>query len=115
MLIKVGLIASVVALGVWLLRGEQRGNRLALTRLFGLAVTAAWVAAVLWPDTLTWVAHRVGVTRGADLLLYTLVVVVAFGALYQSKRVRHLERQIAELARSQALLEPYDAERRVSG
>ena len=105
MLIKLFLIGSVVLIGAWLLRGQHRGNRLALARIIGLLIGAAWIGSVLWPDTLTWVANRVGVRRGTDLLLYTLVVAFTFTTLQNRKATRQLEAKITTLARSNALLE----------
>ncbi len=61
------------------------------------------VFAVLRPGDVTWVAHRVGVGRGTDLVLYLLVVAVSFFALNTYMRFRSLEKQVTDLARAMAL------------
>jgi hypothetical protein len=63
------------------------------------------VVAVLWPAGVTWVAHRLGVGRGTDLVLYLLVVAVSFFALNTYLRFKALERKLTDLARSVALQE----------
>ena len=55
------------------------------------------------------VAALVGVGRGADLMLYLLVLAVYAGALLVLAKFRRLERQITELTRKIAL---YDAEKK---
>ncbi|MFL6116592.1 MAG: DUF2304 family protein [Catenulispora sp.] len=61
------------------------------------------VYAILRPQDVDWVAHRLGVGRGADLVLYMLVVVVAFFAANTFLRFRSLERRFTDLARAVAL------------
>lgn len=66
---------------------------------------------VLFPEVTNVIAHRVGVTRGADLLLYLMVFAVLHGFLLLYLRTRRLERKITEVIRAQALR---DAEKIVS-
>lgn len=103
MIIKILLIAASLAFGAFLLRDRTPGQHLALRRLFGAVVVVTGVAAVLFPNATNSVAHLVGVTRGADLLLYLFVMVFLFttAALYQ--RIHQLETQITQLAREIAL------------
>jgi hypothetical protein len=103
MMIKVILIAATVGFGVYILRDAGTGRLLAVRRLAGLAFVVAAVAAVLFPDALTWVANGVGVGRGTDLLTYGLVVAYLFTTAATYQRIHHLERQITHLAREQAL------------
>jgi hypothetical protein len=106
MMIKVILIAATIGFGVYILRGAGTGRLLAVRRLAGLAFVVAAVAAVLFPDALTWVANRLGVSRGTDLLTYGLVVAYLFTTAGTYQRIHHLERQITHLAREQALQAP---------
>lgn len=105
MIIKIFLIASVIAAGVWLLRGQRHGGRLAVTRMAGIGFGACWVLGVLAPDLVTRAANLVGVGRGTDLVLYVLVVAFLFTTAGQYQRMRELSDRLATLARSQALLE----------
>ena len=103
--IKILLIIGVVGLLVFLLRshGTNRGG--AYVKI-GMAVFLAFAAyAVIRPDDVTWVAGLLGVGRGADLLLYVLVVGFGFFAISTYLRFKELELKYARLARAIALNE----------
>lgn len=61
--------------------------------------------AVLFPRHVTWAANLVGIGRGADLVLYLLVVAFVFGMLNTYLRFRGANQQLTELARTVALRE----------
>lgn len=103
MIIKILLIASIVAVSLILLRDGGSAGRLALGRLATLVFVAAGVLAVLFPDLVTWAANAVGVGRGTDLLLYALVVAFLFSTVSQRRHTRQLEERFATLARELAL------------
>jgi hypothetical protein len=105
MIIKVILLASMLVGALWLLRGQRRAGRLALTRLAGIALAAGWTIAVLSPDTVTRIANQVGVGRGADLILYVTVVAFLFNTALQQRRARELDTRLVRLTRAHALLE----------
>lgn len=102
-LISVLLVAAVIALGVYGLRlhGTHRGGALSKLGLAGLLLFDGY--AVLRPDDVTWLAGRLGVGRGADLVLYLLVVGFGFFAVGSYLRFRALEERFARLARTIAL------------
>ncbi|MFC4243552.1 DUF2304 domain-containing protein [Gryllotalpicola reticulitermitis] len=103
--IKVILIIVFVAFGVFLMLPGRGARHLAIRRLLMVLVLALTVLAVIFPNALNQVAHAVGVGRGADLLLYGLIVVFVGNALVQQRRSRHTERQITLIARRLALAE----------
>lgn len=105
MIIKILLIASVLAAAAWLLRGQGRAGQLALTRLSGIVFAVSWVTGVMDPDVVTRVAQLVGVGRGTDLVLYVLVVAFMVTSLSQQQRLRHLNERVATLTRAIALLQ----------
>lgn len=105
MIIKVFLIASVIAVGLWLLRGHRRGGRLAITRMAGILFAASWVLGVLAPDLVTQAANLVGVGRGTDLVLYVLVVAFLFTTAGQHQKLAELDDRAAALTRALALVE----------
>ena len=103
--IKILLIIGVVGLLVFLLRshGTNRGG--AYVKI-GMAVFLVFAAyAVIRPDDVTWVAGLLGVGRGADLVLYVLVVGFGFFAISTYLRFKELELKYARLARAIALNE----------
>jgi small membrane protein len=103
-IVKLLLIASVLALLAWLMRARPSHHRLALTRMASVVFACLWIVAVITPDSVTTVANLIGVGRGTDLVLYVLVVVFAFTTVGQYQRLRQLEDRLAELTRSQAIL-----------
>jgi hypothetical protein len=103
--IKILLIIGVVGLLLFLLRshGTNRGG--AYVKI-GMAVFLAFAAyAVIRPDDVTRVAGLLGVGRGADLVLYVLVVGFGFFAISTYLRFKELELKYARLARAIALNE----------
>ena len=105
MIIKIFLIASVLAVGIWLLRGRQHGSRLAITRIAAIVFGASWVLGVIAPDLVTRVANVVGVGRGTDLVLYVLVVAFLFTTAGQHQKTADLDQRLATLTRALTLLE----------
>ncbi len=104
-LIKIILVVAALALGLFVLRfhGTNRGGALVKLGLAGFLLFAIY--AVLRPDDVTWLATQVGVGRGADLLLYLLVVGFGFFAVSTYLRFKELELRFARLARALALAE----------
>ena len=58
---------------------------------------------ILRPNDTTVVAHWVGVARGADLMLYGLIIAFVFTTLSAYLRFKDLELRYARLARAIAL------------
>lgn len=103
MVIKFILIAGLLILTLVCLLVLK--SRLA-TRLFVAMQLLVGVLLVLFPETTNWLAAKVGVGRGTDLLFYLMVLVVYACALVVLAKFRSLERQITELTRLIALQNP---------
>lgn len=80
--------------------GMQAGKRIGL-----VAFALLNVYAVLRPDDVTWLANRLGVGRGADLILYLLVIAFVLGMLNFYLRFKTMDRRLTELARTIAIRE----------
>jgi hypothetical protein len=105
MWIRIILLAGILATLVFFVR-SQHGQRLrANKRIAFVLFLLANTYAVIRPDDLTWVAARVGVGRGADLVLYLLVVAFVFATANLYLRQRQLEARMAAMARAFALRE----------
>ncbi|WP_116049066.1 DUF2304 domain-containing protein [Amycolatopsis palatopharyngis] len=78
----------------------QAGKRIAFFLFIALNIDA-----VLFPQHLTWIAHSLGIGRGADLVLYLLVVAFIFGMLNTYLRFRGTNQQVTELTRTLAIRE----------
>lgn len=103
MIIKVLLGSGVALFAVTGLRGRNRAGRQAIRRVFfGLFLIGAG-AAVIDPTAVTWLANRLGVGRGTDLLLYVLVLAFLFTTLGFYSRFKDMEDRIVQLSRYIAL------------
>jgi len=101
-LIQVVLIVVVVLVVARIFR--SRGARAQAIRRVGLVIFAAFAAvSILFPDVWTGVAHRLGVGRGTDLVLYALVVAFLSFTVTTYLRFRDLETSYTRLARRIAL------------
>ncbi len=101
--IQVLLLIGVSVVAVLLTRTTANARHQAIRRilLVGFVVVAA--ASVAFPDWLSWLARQVGVGRGADLLLYGLVIAFLSYIATSYRRMSDLERRITVLARELAL------------
>ena len=82
--------------------------RSGFARRDALAWSLVWVAAgvaIAWPELTTWTAHKLGIRRGADLVLYCAVVVMMVGFLMVYSRLRQVRRDLTLVVRHLALLE----------
>ena len=103
MLIQFILVAIAVVLFLFFIRSSHSVRTQAFKRIGFVIFLALSLDAVLRPDDTTWLAHKVGVGRGADLLLYMLVAAFAFFTVNTFLRFRNLERRFTDLARAIAL------------
>ena len=105
MLIKVILIVGILVVAILLIRSREGSDKkLALRRLSISVFAILAVVAILWPSITSKVALLVGVQRGADLLLYLLVIAFFASLAYQSKRAHYQQRKITRLARELAIM-----------
>lgn len=105
MWIKIVLLAAVAILLVYFVRREHGVKLQANKKLAFFAFLIANVYAVLRPDDVSALANIVGVGRGADLVLYLLVVAFVFAVVNFYLRMREAERRLIDLARAVALRE----------
>jgi hypothetical protein len=104
MVIKSLLIAAVVLLALVLARGHG-ARRLAVRRLGLAAFAGLAVVSILKPDLATWVAQRIDVGRGTDLLLYLMIVIFFSYVSTRYVREQRTLRQLTALSRRVALIE----------
>ncbi len=103
MLIKILLIVVVLLLSLYMFKANLGAKQTAWRRLGILVFAIAAVVVVIFPGITTTVARFVGVGRGADLLLYGLVIVVLYNMLMQAKQRNAAERRLTKLAREVAI------------
>jgi hypothetical protein len=71
-----------------------------------IAIWGLVAAALVFPESASIVARRIGVTRGADLVSYVGVIGSLAGFLWVSVRLRQQNRAITLLVRDLALADP---------
>ena len=103
MIIKILLILGALGFGMLILRDHVPSHHQLLRRAAGLLVMMLGILAVLFPDATNAIAHAVGVSRGADLIFYTSVMVFLYNAVAVSQRIHRLERQVTVLTRELAI------------
>ncbi|MGC9669949.1 DUF2304 domain-containing protein [Planosporangium sp. 12N6] len=102
-LIKAFLLAAILGFLMVFIRGQHGVRMQAGKRLAFIVFLMLNAIAVVNPEATTWVAHLVGVGRGADLLLYGLIVAFVFAVLNFYLRLRESEQRVTELARAVAI------------
>ena len=112
LIVQLLLIAGLAAVVLSFLRNRntvriQAGKKL----LFALFVLAC-IASVANPEMLTSVANSVGVGRGADLVLYGLVVAFAFVSLNTYLKFKDMEAKMTVLARQLAIAQAVHPDQR---
>lgn len=98
----VAIIGLVALVGFFVVnRGTARSS--AGVKLLFVAFVVFGVYAMLRQDDVTWVANKLGIQRGLDLVLFLLVIAFAFTTVSTYLRFRDLEVRYARLARAVAL------------
>jgi len=96
------VVAALGALTYFVRRGHNVHIRAGKRLAFGAFIIVN-IYAVLRPDDVTWIARHVGIGRGADLILYLLVVAFVFGMVNGYLRDRELGDKLTDLARKVAI------------
>lgn len=111
---QVCAVLAIVIAGVLLLRGGG-ARKQAIRRVVMLIFVLAAASSVFFPQWWTWVANLLGIGRGADLLLYLLVLIFIGFVANTYRRFRQLEGSLTTVARELALLKNQLAEQQKSG
>ena len=102
-IIKLLLLAAIALVSLYAVRGSRRAIHRVVWRAFVVLALLAAALSVVFPNGLTKVAKAVGVGRGADLLLYLLVVAFMLITVILFRRLSDLERKYVVLARALAI------------
>lgn len=84
---------------------SQRRKSWLVSHLIALSGLAG-IYFVAFPEHSTWIAHRLGVGRGADLVIYCWIVISLALSLNLQFKILRLQAAITELTRELALREP---------
>ncbi|GAA1400502.1 DUF2304 domain-containing protein [Kitasatospora putterlickiae] len=103
--IQLLLILGSVILAFMFIRRWDAANTRAWKRIAFSTFVVVNIYAVLRPSDVTWIAHKLGVGRGTDLVLYGMVLAMGFLTLNTFLRFRSLEKKLTDLARTVAINE----------
>lgn len=103
MLIQALLIIAIVVVALLLNRSTADARHQAIRRLGLLAFVGVAAFSVLQPTWLTKAANLIGVGRGADLLLYALVIAFLSYIATSSRRAKRIQGKLTILAREVTL------------
>lgn len=103
MWIKLLLLAAFTVVFILSLRAPRGARHLALRRVVMLTFGLFAAASVIFPEIWNTLARWLGVGRGSDLLLYTLIVACMLYVASSYLRFRELEWRVTLLARRIAL------------
>ena len=93
------LIFAIIIFGMYVASHRLGGMQL----LAALALLATGISFVVWPNAAQWTAERVGVGRGADLIIYFAMVGGLFAAANFYFRFKRQEQQLVAIVREIAL------------
>lgn len=99
------LIIIVAVVAIFALRLLSGDRSLAVKRMLAILFAVAAVLAIVFPQALTWLAHLLGIGRGADLLLYVFVLATLVFGLGSVRTRARQDARVTELARAVALME----------
>ena len=102
-MIKVLLLLAGAVLVAFFVANRRKARAKAGVKIGFVLFVVFMVYAVIRPDDLTWVANRLGVQRGTDLVLSALDMGFAFVTVSTWVRFREQELRYARLARTIAL------------
>ncbi len=102
-------IVSLTVLGLLLVATLVAVRCRQIARRLGLPWAVLWLAAgiaIAWPESTRLAADTLGIGRGADLVLYTFLLITMMGFFMTYVRLRRLETHITTLVRHVALQDP---------
>jgi len=105
MIIQIILITAVILIGLNFLRSRHATKTKAYKKLLLILLIPCAIVVIIFPDISTTIANFVGVSRGADLLLYGLLVVIVFQFFNNYVKDKEDMRQRAIMVRKIAILE----------
>ena len=81
-------------------------RKLVFDRIIFIIGAVVGIFLVFFPGVSTVIANWMGIGRGADLVFYLFIIVSLFFFVSVNAEIRHLQKQITELTRTQALANP---------
>ena len=97
---QVIFLIIIFALAVYLIRLRS----LLFDRLLILVFLGLGIISIIIPEMTTFIANRIGIGRGTDLVFYLFILTSLFGFFYLISEINHLLRLITHLCREIAII-----------
>lgn len=104
LIIQIALIAAVLLCALYFL-AKNNSKTQAWKKILAILFAIFAVIIIAFPDLSNDIANAVGVSRGADLILYALVIIVLFEMISNSLRRKDDQKRFAKVVRKMALME----------
>src|SRR3989344_5327219 len=106
MIITQALITLFIIFAISRVVLRFKEGKISLVALIGWFLLWSWVELVIWiPGITTDIANILGIGRGADLIIYSSIVVLFYLIFRMYVKLEDTEREITELVRKIALNE----------
>jgi hypothetical protein len=99
---QIFLVIALLVFGLYVFRVRT----VFTDRIVLLILAIGGLVMVIHPNLSMWVANRIGIGRGTDLLLYVFILFSMFNFVGISSELKKIERQLTEVVRQQALQNP---------
>jgi small membrane protein len=100
---QVLLLAFVLAALVKVIHSHRQRRLVPLDLLFWGLVWMGTASVIIFPEATSWLAHRLGIGRGADLIMYTSLLISFYLIFRLYVALARLEHAITALVRAHAL------------
>jgi len=110
MIIQVILISFSTLLLLYMLSSNSTAKISAYKKLALLVLVLAMIIFILYPDSLNFVANKVGIGRGADLLLYIMFCAFLLFVINVYVKFKQQQDTIYRLARKLSIIEASENE-----
>jgi len=104
-LIQLFLVVGFLAFLLWLIANPSSYQIHAWTKILAILFVIVAILTILFPNITNDIAHSLGVSRGADLLLYILTMAFIFGMFNSYIQEKRLQKRMVLLARRVAINE----------
>lgn len=98
------IVSIFVAMNLWRIYSQLKAQKITIASFTWWLFLWLAVLVVFWvPDSTGYLALTLGITRGADLMIYVSVLVIFYLLFKIFVRMNKIEESITKLVRSRAL------------
>ncbi len=113
MLLTQILVSFFVLVNIWRIARQARVQKMSLGNVIAWSLLWLVVLVVFWaPDSTGYLAQALGITRGADLMIYSSVLLIFFLLFKIFVRLNKIEESITKLVRQRAIDQNKEDEQR---